>query len=217
MDNLDTNILSLLVIAIGIGMLPIIAVTATAFLKISVVLFLIRNALGTQQTPPDLVLNSVALLLTIFVTAPLISILLNRLSTPGLDFHSIVGWQRAAELVAQPIRDHLNRFINPGERDFFLNATKQVWGDQPGYDASPDNLLVLVPSFVISELTRAFEIGFLLYLPFIAIDLVISNILMAMGMSMVSPLVISVPFKLFLFVLIDGWGRLLHGLVLSSS
>ncbi|HEV2638268.1 MAG TPA: type III secretion system export apparatus subunit SctR [Actinocrinis sp.] len=217
MDSLDTNVISLILIGVGFGVLPLVAVTATAFLKISVVLFLIRNALGTQQTPPNLVLYSVAIVLTVFVTAPLLNNLTQRLMAPGLDFHSSAGWQTAAGLVEQPIRDHLNRFINPAERDFFLTATRQVWGNQQGFDASPDNLLILVPSFVISELTRAFEIGFLLYLPFIAIDLLISNILMAMGMTMVSPLVISVPFKLFLFVLINGWGRLLHGLVLSYS
>lgn len=215
MDSGDTSVLSLILIGVGLGLLPILAVTTTAFLKISIVLFLIRNALGTQQTPPDLVLNSIALMLTLFLSAPLMSTIYARLSVPNLDLHSVAGWQTVAGLVQQPIRDHLNRFINPVERDFFLSAAKQIWAGASDTTIGSDNFLVLIPSFVISELTRAFEVGFLLYLPFIAIDLIISNILMAMGMSMVSPLVISVPFKLFLFVLVNGWGRLLHGLVVS--
>lgn len=217
MDSAEPNIISLILIGVGFSLLPLVVVTATAFLKISVVLFLTRNALGTQQTPPTLVLYGVALVLTIFVSAPLLSNLSAKLAKPGLDYHSAAGWASIAALVEDPVRDHLNRSINPAERDFFLGAARQVWANQPGFDASPDNPLVLVPSFVSSELTRAFEIGFMLYLPFIAIDLIISNVLMAMGMTMVSPLVISVPFKLFLFVLINGWDRLLHGLVLSYS
>ncbi|GGF05339.1 EscR/YscR/HrcR family type III secretion system export apparatus protein [Aliidongia dinghuensis] len=215
MDNVQSNVVTLVALGIGFGLLPLIAVTATAFLKISVVLFLVRNALGTQQTPPNLVLYSVAIALTVFVTAPLASQLYGRLAAPDLDLHSSAGWQAAVARVTPPLRDHLTRFIDPTEHDFFVGASRQVWGDTATDDMPADSLLVLIPSFVISELTRAFEIGFLLYLPFIAIDLIISNVLMAMGMTMVSPLVISVPFKLFLFVMINGWGRLLHGLVLS--
>lgn len=217
MTNIDSNVITLIAVGIGFGLLPLVAVTATAFLKISVVLFLVRNALGTQQTPPNLVLYSVALVLTVFVTAPLASQLYDKIASADLDFHSGAGWQQAMALATPLIRDHLNRFVDPSERDFFLSASRRIWNGQPAFSASADSLLVLIPSFVISELTRAFEIGFLLYLPFIAIDLIISNVLMAMGMTMVSPLVISVPFKLFLFVLISGWGRLLHGLVLSYS
>lgn len=215
MNNLDSNVITLIAVGIGFGLLPLVAVTATAFLKISVVLFLVRNALGTQQTPPNLVLYSVALVLTVFVTAPLASQLYDRIAAADIDFHSGAGWRQAITVATPLIRDHLNRFADPAERSFFVNASQRIWAGQPGFAMPSDSLLVLIPSFVISELTRAFEIGFLLYLPFIAIDLIISNVLMAMGMTMVSPLVISVPFKLFLFVLISGWGRLLHGLVLS--
>ena len=98
---------------------------------------------------------------------------------------------------------------------FFLNSTQRLWPEEARRDVSSDDLLILVPAFTVSELTKAFEIGFLLYLPFIAIDLIVSNILLAMGMMMVSPLTISLPFKLFLFVVVDGWTRLIHGLVLS--
>jgi type III secretion protein R len=119
------------------------------------------------------------------------------------------------EKVREPIRDYMTRFTRTSEREFFLNATKRVWPEDMRQNATSSDLAILLPSFVISELRRAFEIGFLIYLPFIAIDLIISAILMALGMSMVPPITISVPFKLFLFVSIEGWSKLFHGLVLS--
>jgi type III secretion protein R len=139
------------------------------------------------------------------------------LTDPTLDFQNFDDWVRAAEAVAVPVRDHLVLYSTPAERSFLLSATSELWPPEMQAEASDDDFLILVPAFVISELTRAFEIGFLLYLPFIAIDLVVSAILMSMGMVMVSPLVISVPFKLFLFVLVEGWSRLLRGLLLSYS
>lgn len=215
MDNLSPNILALVAFGVGLGLIPLIAVTTTAFLKISIVLFLVRNALGTQQTPPNLVLYGVAIVLTIYVSAPLIGDIHATLSNPAIDYRTIEGWQTAGDAVQTPVRAHLSRFTSPEERDFFSAATERIWANRAVPGVGPESLIILVPSFVVSELTRAFEIGFLLYLPFIAIDLLVSNVLMAMGMTMVSPLVISVPFKLLLFVLIDGWVRLLHGLVLS--
>jgi type III secretion protein R len=109
----------------------------------------------------------------------------------------------------------LKRFTLPVERQFFHSATSRVWPEAARQDLKEDDIIILLPAFVSSELTRAFEIGFLLYLPFLIIDLVVANILMAMGMIMVAPTLISVPLKLFLFVTIDGWSRLLHGLILS--
>ena len=215
MDNLNPNLLALVALGVGLGLIPLIAVTTTAFLKISIVLFLVRNALGTQQTPPNLILYGVAIVLTIYVSAPVISNVYGAVSNPAIDYRTIEGWQKAGQDVQAPIHDYLTRFTSPTEREFFVDATRKIWADQKVPAATPDSLVILIPSFVVSELTRAFEIGFLLYLPFIAIDLLVSNVLMAMGMTMVSPLVISVPFKLLLFVLINGWVRLLHGLVLS--
>jgi type III secretion protein R len=215
MDSLSPNILGLVALGVGLGLIPLIAVTTTAFLKIAIVLFLVRNALGTQQTPPNLILYGVAIVLTIYVSAPLIGEVYSTLTDPAIDYRTIEGWQMAGQEVQGPIRAHLSRFSSPDEREFFAGATEKVWAGRGIPGAEPDSLVILVPSFVVSELTRAFELGFLLYLPFIAIDLIVSNVLMAMGMTMVSPLVISVPFKLLLFVLIDGWVRLLHGLVMG--
>ncbi len=215
MADFQPNILGIVVLVTGLGLVPFAVVTITAFMKIAVVMFLVRNALGVQQTPPNLVLYGIAIVLTVYLTAPVLGDVYARLTKPDYDYAKFEDWQRAATDARVPVRDYLMRFTEAREREFFLAATDKIWPPEARATAKSDDLVILVPSFVISELTRAFEIGFLLYLPFVVIDLVVSNILLAMGMMMVSPLVISVPFKLFLFVLIDGWSRLLHGLVLS--
>jgi len=212
--------LSFVTISLFLGLaalIPFFVVTMTGFLKISLVLFLVRNALGIQQTPPNLVLYAIALVLTFYVSAPLLSQMSARLSASELNINTIEGLQEAASRVRQPLKDHLMRFTHPNERQFFLSATARVWPESARGEVHDDDVLILMPAFVASELTRAFEIGFLLYLPFLVIDVVVSNILMAMGMIMVSPVLISVPLKLFLFVSVDGWSRLLHGLILSYA
>ena len=215
MDKFDPNLLAVIFSGVALGLIPLLMITATAFLKISVVLFIIRNALGIQQTPPSLALYGLALVLTVYVSTPVIGQIYAKLGDTAIDYHSVTGWQQAADAVRPPIHDYLAKFASPSERAFLLAATRKVWPDSTQGSVTEDDLVILVPAFAISELTRAFEIGFLLYIPFIVIDIVVSNILMSMGMMMMSPLVVSVPFKLFLFVLIDGWSRLTHGLILS--
>jgi len=211
------NSVGVIVLVAGLGMVPFLVVTTTAFMKISIVLFLIRNALGIQQTPPNLVLYGISIVLAVFLTSPVIGSVFAAISDRTLDYENFEDWEQAAERARIPIQEHLIKFTDEPAKNFFYQATAEVWPEEAHEAASTDDLMILIPAFVISELTRAFEIGFLLYLPFIVIDLIISNILLAMGMMMVSPLVISVPFKLFLFVLVDGWSRLLEGLVLSYS
>jgi type III secretion protein R len=217
LGDAQSNLLPIIIAVSAVGLIPFAVVTMTAFLKIAIVLFLVRNALGTQQTPPDLVLYAIAVVLTIYVSAPLIAQIGARLTAPGVNLNTPDGLRAAAEDIGAPLRDFLSRFAAQRERDFLLSAVQQVWPQQASANVSANDLVILIPAFVTSELTRAFEIGFLLYLPFIAIDLIVANVLMAMGMVMVSPLVISTPFKLFLFVLVSGWTRLLHGLVLSYA
>jgi type III secretion protein R len=207
----------LLIFVTFLGLLPFFIVTMTAFLKISVVMFILRNALGLQQTPPTLVLYSIALILTVYVSMPLMEDVFNRISARPLDFSSLDKLNASANAVKDPVKAHLSRFAKPGERQFFLSATTRVWPPAARANIKDDDFIVLLPAFVSSELTRAFEIGFLLFLPFLIIDIIVSNILMAMGMMMVSPTLISLPLKLFLFVAIDGWSRLMHGLILSYA
>lgn len=211
------NLLGILV-AIGfVGLLPLAVVTMTGFLKISVVLFLIRNALGVQQMPPNLVLYGIALVLTVYVSTPLLSEMSVRIQEAQLELKTTDDMIRAAEIVREPMRQHLLRFTHTDERKFFMDGTARLWPEQARADVRDDDLAILVPAFVASELTRAFEIGFLLYLPFLIVDIVVANILMTLGMIMVSPVLISIPLKLFLFVAVDGWSRLMHGLILSYS
>jgi type III secretion protein R len=213
----DTALLPVIIATAAIGLIPFLVITTTAFLKISIVLFLVRNALGTQQTPPTLVMYAIAIVLTAYVSAPLASEVYARLTAPGVDFSTAPGLQAAGASIVGPLRASLERFTPVQERYFLLSAAQRIWPPDFYRQASPDDLLIVIPAYVVSELTRAFQTGFLLYLPFIAVDLIVSNVLMAMGMVMVSPLVISTPFKIFLFVLVSGWTRLLHGLVLSYT
>lgn len=215
MSGAESNVLVLIAVTVGLGFVPFLAVTTTAFLKISVVLFLIRNALGTQNVPPNIVLYAVAIILALFIAAPLIAATYAELAAPGNDFASIEGIIAAVGRASGPLREHLFAYTTPPERQALIATTRRIWPEEAAAAASERDLIILLPAYVISELRRAFEIGFLLYLPFIAIDLIVANVLMAMGMMMVSPLVISVPFKLFLFVLVDGWDRLVGGLLLS--
>jgi len=213
--NEAPSTVGLIIFLTAIGLLPFFVVTMTAFLKISVVMFIIRNALALQQTPPTLVLYSIALILTVFVSLPLIEDVSNRLSARPLDFSSLDKLQASANVVKDPVKAYLIRFAKPGERQFFLSSTARIWPESVRANVKDDDFIILLPAFVSSELTRAFEIGFLLFLPFLIIDIIVSNILMAMGMMMVSPTLISLPLKLFLFVAVDGWSRLMHGLILS--
>ncbi|MVT70967.1 EscR/YscR/HrcR family type III secretion system export apparatus protein [Bradyrhizobium pachyrhizi] len=217
MVDIQPSILALLAATVGLGLLAFAVVTTTAFIKVSVVLFLVRNALGTQSIPPNIVLYGAALILTVFIGAPVFEQTYNRVTDPQLRYQTADDWLIAAKEGSEPLRAHLKKFTTEEQRTFFLSSTERIWSDEMRGNASADDLAILVPSFLISELKRSFEIGFLLYLPFITIDLIVTTILMAMGMSMVSPTMISVPFKLFLFVTIDGWSRLMHGLVLSYA
>ena len=217
MANAQNNLLPIIVAVAALGLVTFLAVTMTSFIKISVILFILRNALGIQQTPPNLVLYGIALLLTGYVMAPVVNKVYAEITVPSQRFESFNDFSDLGGRIAIPAKQFMLRFVSPGEREFFAAATARVWGPDSGLSAAPDDLVVVLPSFVLSELRRAFEAGFLLYLPFIAIDLVITAVLMAMGMSSVSPTTISVPFKLFLFVGIEGWTRLMHGLVLGYA
>ena len=140
----------------------------------------------------------------------------------GTMFILMRTWHRGRELIQQamqphalPLREFLEANTDPGVTQVLMNTAKRIWPADRHSTITKDNPLIMIPAFTISELTKAFQIGFLLYLPFIAIDLIISNILLAMGMMMVSPMTISLPFKLMLFVTLDGWLKISQGLLLS--
>ncbi|MEG1610553.1 MAG: type III secretion system export apparatus subunit SctR [Bilophila sp.] len=201
-----------------LGLAPFFLMMVTSYVKIVVVTSLVRNALGVQQVPPAMVMNGLAIILSLFIMAPM------GMSTLELiDTNPPSSTMTAGELLgildsaSPPLREFLTKNTDDTILNVFVSTAKRIWPANRHASISKKNLLILVPAFTISELTRAFQIGFLLYLPFIAIDLIISNILLAMGMMMVSPMTISLPFKLLLFVTLDGWLKVSQGLLLSYS
>jgi type III secretion protein R len=207
--------LTLIAVLGALALVPFLAIMVTSFVKIAVVLTLIRNAIGVQQIPPNSAVYGLAIILTIYIMAPIGVSMYDSLKTKDISLSNKEKLLDDIAEAAEPFKEFLAKRVKADQRDFFLHTTRTMWPKELADKVGPDSYLILIPAFTVSELTSAFEIGFLVYLPFIVIDLVISNILLAMGMMMVSPLTISLPFKLFLFVMLDGWTRLIHGLVLT--
>jgi type III secretion protein R len=215
MDLTQFSPSSALVTVIVLALAPFVGVMVTSFTKIVVVLSLLRNALGLQQVPPNVVLNGMALVLTVYVMYPVGMDMAERVKGIANIGASTRTMLQAADAAKEPLRDFLVKHSNPRERAFFLRTVQKGLSAERAAQIGERDFIVAVPAFTISELASAFQIGFLIFLPFLVIDLVISNILMAMGMMMLSPTTVSLPFKLLLFVLVDGWVKLSHGLVLS--
>jgi type III secretion protein R len=217
MEQLAPNPIAIMAFSTVLGALPIMAVTMTSFLKISVVLFIVRNALGIQQTPPNMLIYGLAIILSGFVMAPTFREIYSIIANPLVDYQSVPGLEQVFKDGVEPLRRFMLRLTSPEQRGFFIESAQKVWANQPDMTAQSNDMIILIPSFMAAELTRAFEIGFLIYLPFLVIDFVVSAVLMAMGMQMMSPPVISTPLKLLLFVMLDGWQRLVEGLILSYT
>ncbi len=209
------NPLVLIGIMAVMALVPFVAIMVTSFVKFAVVLSLVRNALGVQQVPPNSALYGLSIILTLYVMAPIGHEIYQIVKQTPIELSQTADFFTKVEQAAEPLRLFLSKHSDDATREFFTETTKKIWPEDLAANIDKDSYFVLIPSFTVSELTMAFEIGFLLYLPFIAIDLIISNILLAMGMMMVSPMTISLPFKLFLFVAVDGWSRLIYGLVLT--
>lgn len=218
----QTDPFGLIVLLIGMSLVPFLAMIATSYLKIVVVTSLIRNALGIQSIPPNMVLNALALILSFYIMAPTVSESWQTLQKGMKDNKPEVLYQTdLAVRAAEPYRQFLIRETSETQVAFFTRTAEKLWATkdatgkvQPA-QVDTKSFFILIPAFCVSELTKAFQIGFLVYLPFIAIDIIVSNILLAMGMMMVSPVTISLPFKLLLFVMVDGWTLLIQGLVQS--
>lgn len=213
----QTDSFSLIALFVGMSLLPFLAMVATSYLKIVVVISLVRNALGVQSIPPNMVVNAIALILSFYVMAPVVEkgwdiykeeAAINKVEKKQYD-------TQIAMKAAEPMREWLVKQTDEKSRAFFVSTAEQLWAKDGEETAKvdPESFFILIPSFCVSELTKAFQIGFLVYLPFIAIDIIVSNILLAMGMMMVSPVTISLPFKLLLFVMVNGWTLLIQGLV----
>ncbi len=204
------------------SLLPFIVMILTSFVKIVVVLSLLRNALGVQQAPPNQVINGVAFLLSIYVMYPTgakmydaAQTVINRQNVPEtyMTPDSAQYVLEVASAAREPLRDFLRTNSLVKHHRIFFRTVYRLLPENHKADLKPDDFMILVPSFITTQLKSAFEIGVLIYIPFFVIDLVVSNILLAMGMMMLSPVTISMPLKLFLLVMLDGWTLLIEGLV----
>lgn len=215
--NLSPGLILGLVVTLALA--PYAAVMVTAFTKLVVVFSLLRNALGLQQTPPNIVLNGLALILSAYVIYPvgleMATVAQQSMAAEANENLDLDALLRIGDASKEPLREFLIRHTAEDERAFFLQTARRLQQDGATANLQQDDLLVVIPAFTVSELSRAFQIGFLIFLPFLVIDLVVSNVLQALGMMMLSPTTISLPFKLLLFVLLDGWSKLIHGLVLT--
>lgn len=207
-----------IVLAVFLGalsLLPMLLIVCTAFLKIVIVLMITRNAIGVQQVPPSMAINGVALAATLFIMAPVGYEIAEGLKTAPLDTSNVHALLQTGSEAIKPLRAFMLRNVDADVLTHLLENTARLWPAQMAQEVQRDDLILLVPAFVLSQLQAGFEIGFLIYIPFIVIDLIVSNLLLALGMQMVSPMTISLPLKLLLFVLVSGWSRLLDSLFLS--
>ena len=217
MGNLP-NPVAMVALLAALGIAPFAALMVTSYTKLVVVFGLLRSALGIQQVPPNIVLNGIALILSVYIMAPVGMDIGDNLNQQNFSVGSQMNVQDVLQLfdaAAPPIKAFMMQHTQERERSFFVRSATSVWPAARAKNLQQDDLLVLVPSFTLSELMKAFQIGFVLYLVFVVVDLVVANVLLALGMQMIAPTTISVPFKLLLFVTLDGWSVLIHGLILS--
>lgn len=216
--------LVMLTVLAAISMVPFVVMMATSFVKIAVVLSLIRSALGTQQVPPNVVVTGLALILTIYVMMPVGysvyraagSVINQGTNQPLMSQASVELLIKATDLGKEPVRDFLLKHTHPQERSLFFNLSQKLTRNEEDKAKITDKDFVnIIPAFCVSELTEAFQIGFVIFLPFLVIDIVVANILLSLGMFQISPITLSLPFKLLLFVLVDGWHLITKGLIMG--
>jgi type III secretion protein R len=211
-------------IAVGaLAVVPLLLMTTTSFVKIAVVFSILRNGLGTGQVPSGTVITALAAILSLYVMAPVGEAIAEEAgpaaaaidpSDPLADVEAVAA---AIDAGLGPLKAFLARNAGAREQALFLDLARDARPDDQRDRVSEDDLLVLLPSFLVTELTEAFQIGFLVLLPFLVVDLVVSNVLLSLGMHMMSPTQVSMPFKLLLFVLVDGWYLLARALVVGYA
>lgn len=223
MPDQPPQLLTQLTVLTGLSLLPFAVMLLTSYIKIVIVLSLLRNALGVQQSPPNQVLSGIALLMTIYVMYPTGLAMYKAGETyiqqnaPQELFSAPTATyiMNIAEKSKEPLRDFLQRNTIGKHMNSFYQLAYKSFPEEMRPTLKNNDFIVLIPAFITSQLKAGFEIGVLVYLPFFVIDLVTSNILLAMGMMMLSPLTIALPLKLLLLVMVDGWTLIIQGLVLS--
>ena len=212
--------LQMMLLLAALGLVPFALLMVTSFVKISVVLSIVRTARGTQQIPPTQVITGLSIILTVYIMAP-VGQEMYRAAKPEMYKGELITAESvdklvdAADKAKGPLREFLLRKTGPKDRELFYALALKMRKPEDRVGITSNDFLIIIPAFVVSELKEAFQIGFLLFVPFIVIDMVVANILLALGMHMLSPTTISMPFKLLLFVMIDGWYLIAKGLVVG--
>ena len=201
--------LQLLALMTTLSLLPSLLLMMTSFVRIIIVMSILRQALGTGQTPPNNVLVGISLFLTLFIMSPVLNDIYQNAVVPYME--QGMKFDKALAAAEAPLRGFMTKQTREDDIALFMQMTRK--GDVDSADQVP--FTTLVPAFITSELKSAFTIGFLIYIPFVVIDLIVASVLMSMGMAMLSPMMISMPFKLMLFVLVDGWSLLMGSLAAS--
>jgi len=223
--GLTSRPLVLILAMAALSLIPFALLMVTSFVRISVVLSILRSAIGTPSVPPTQVLTGLALVLTIAVMAPTGQRMYEAM-TPALGMaagadlasgETLAALGTAADRGKEPLRAFLLKHTDPRDRASFLAVTQKMRAPEQHPTVTDQDFGVIVPAFVTSELRRAFQIGFLLFIPFLVVDMVIANLLLALGMHMLSPTTVSLPFKLLLFVIADGWTLVIRGLLQSYT
>ncbi|EAP3674777.1 EscR/YscR/HrcR family type III secretion system export apparatus protein [Salmonella enterica] len=206
---------ALIILLVCLSILPFIVVSCTSFLKIAVVFSLLRNALGIQQIPPNMAIYGLALILTFFIMAPVGMSINDNIQKEPFSISDSSLYENIDRAVIKPYLSFLKKNTKAKQIRYFSQVGNKIWPKKYQQRLNENSFFVMLPAFGITQLDEAFKIGLLLYLPFVAIDLIVSNILLALGMMMVSPTTISLPFKIMLFIIAGGWQYLIEKLVLS--
>lgn len=214
--------LMLIIALAALSLVPFVLMMVTSFVKISVVLSIIRSALGTQQIPPTQVITGLAIILTVYIMAPTgidmyraaeVDVL--KKGAALMSSETVEQLLQGANRAKEPLRTFMLKKVTLKDRILFYSLAKKMRREEDRKDIGETDFMIITPAFVVSELKEAFQIGFILFVPFLVIDMVVANILLALGMQMLSPTTISMPFKLLLFVLVDGWYLVAKGLVIG--
>lgn len=213
MDNLlkDINpVIQLLVAMAAFSLLPFIFVSMTPFLRFTIVFSMLKTAMGTNSVPPAITLIGLSLILTIYTMSPVFDKMYSEYQIPYQKNHNVV---EALDASSKPLKEYMLKQTRQSDLAFFVEKTRRI------PPQTPDELTLweVAPAYIISELKTAFEIGFIIYVPFIVLDLIVANVLLALGMFMLSPQIVSTPFKLLIFIAVDGWSLIVKGLVESFS
>jgi type III secretion protein R len=221
-DSVANRPLLLMAALSVLALVPFVGMMVTSFVKIAVVLSITRQAIGTQQAPPTTVITGLAIVLTVYVMHPVglqifaaTDKFIQEQNVDFFDKENVDLLMRAVNVGKEPVREFLIKNSHEKDRQMFYRVAYRMRDKADRENLDRNDFIVLTPAFVISELTKAFQIGFIIFVPFLVIDMVVSNILMALGMQMLAPTTISLPFKILLFVLVDGWYLITKGLVLG--